>query len=149
LARLHPLRVGEPRRHAVAGQAGRGRRLARRPGDCGSRTHRAAEPEAEGVRARVSEGARQLMGDEAAGARPAGDMPVEEFRRAGHPIVDWLAAYFAYPERFPVLSRSAPGDLIRALPSEAPAVGEPFSAIFEDFERLIVPGLTHWNHPGF
>ncbi|HEX7084948.1 MAG TPA: pyridoxal-dependent decarboxylase [Vicinamibacterales bacterium] len=89
------------------------------------------------------------MGDEAAGARPAGDMPVEEFRRAGHHIVDWLAAYFAYPERFPVLSRSAPGDLIRALPSEAPAVGEPFSAIFEDFERLIVPGLTHWNHPGF
>lgn len=82
-------------------------------------------------------------------APPAGDMDPEAFRREGHRIVDWLADYFAAPERFPVLSRSKPGDLISALPREAPESGEPFDEIFADFNRLVVPGITHWNHPGF
>jgi aromatic-L-amino-acid decarboxylase len=82
-------------------------------------------------------------------APPRGDMDPEVFRREGHRIVDWLADYFAAPERFPVLSRAEPGDLVRALPAHAPESGESFDAIFEDFKDKIVPGITHWNHPAF
>jgi len=78
-----------------------------------------------------------------------GDMDPEAFRREGHRIVDWLAEYFARPERFPVLAQVAPGDLVAALPTSAPESPEPFDAIFRDFESLVVPGITHWNHPGF
>ncbi|HEY3382958.1 MAG TPA: pyridoxal-dependent decarboxylase [Vicinamibacterales bacterium] len=80
---------------------------------------------------------------------PFGDMDPEVFRREGHRIVDWIAEYFAHPERYPVLSRVKPGDVRRALPTHAPESGEPFDAILADFERVIVPGITHWNHPGF
>src|SRR6478735_3565013 len=81
--------------------------------------------------------------------RPLGDMDPEAFRLEGHRIVDWLADYLAAPEQHPVLSRSKPGDLVRALPAAAPEDGEPFDAIFADFEQHVVPGITHWNHPGF
>ncbi|MCU1259662.1 MAG: amino acid decarboxylase [Bryobacterales bacterium] len=67
----------------------------------------------------------------------------------GHQVVDWLADYQLHPERFPVLSRLKPGEVIDALPASGPAEGEPMDAILRDFERTIVPGLTHWNHPGF
>ena len=76
-------------------------------------------------------------------------MDPEAFRREGRRIVDWLADYFAHPERFPVLSQARPGDLVRALPAEAPRSGESFDAIIRDFSAQIVPGITHWNHPGF
>src|SRR5918993_2470681 len=79
----------------------------------------------------------------------AGDMDPEAFRREAHRVADWIADYLAAPERFPVLARSRPGDIRRALPAEAPERGESFDAIFGDFERLILPGITHWNHPGF
>jgi aromatic-L-amino-acid/L-tryptophan decarboxylase len=78
-----------------------------------------------------------------------GDMDAEAFRREGYRLVDWIAAYFEHPERYPVLSRVKPGDIRSALPDHAPEQGESFDAILEDFERLIVPGITHWNHPGF
>jgi aromatic-L-amino-acid decarboxylase len=61
----------------------------------------------------------------------------------------WIASYYADPRRYPVLSRSAPGEVTAALPAEAPEHPEPFERIFADFERVIVPGITHWNHPRF
>ena len=71
------------------------------------------------------------------------------FRRHGHELVDWIAEYLEHPERYPVLSRVRPGEIASALPRHAPEAGEPFEAIMADFERVLVPGLTHWNHPGF
>lgn len=64
-------------------------------------------------------------------------------------VADWIDAYFRDARRYPVLSRAQPGDLIAALPSHAPQQGEPFERIFDDFERLVIPGITHWNHPRF
>ncbi len=76
-------------------------------------------------------------------------MDAAAFRQAGHELVDWIGRYLEEAERYPVLSRVKPGGIREALPPEAPAAGEPWSAIRDDVERLIVPGLTHWNHPGF
>ncbi|HEY6235781.1 MAG TPA: pyridoxal-dependent decarboxylase, partial [Candidatus Elarobacter sp.] len=72
-----------------------------------------------------------------------------DFRAAFDRVAAWIDDYYRHGRRYPVLSRSRPGDLIAALPSEAPADGEPFERIFADFERVIVPGITHWNHPRF
>ena len=69
----------------------------------------------------------------------------ERFARVG----SWIEAYLRDTRRYPVLSRSQPGDLTRALPPAPPLRPESFDAIFDDFERLIVPGITHWNHPRF
>ena len=76
-------------------------------------------------------------------------MDPADFRRHGHALVDWIAEYLQGAERYPILPRVSPGDVRRALPGEAPEQGEPFEAIFADFERVLVPALTHWNHPGF
>jgi aromatic-L-amino-acid decarboxylase len=78
-----------------------------------------------------------------------GDMDPEEFRRHAHRVADWIADYFAAPDRYPVLAQVAPGDIRSALPAAAPSSGEPFEAILADFERILLPGITHWNHPGF
>ena len=76
-------------------------------------------------------------------------MDPEAFRRNGHALVDWIAEYLEHPEKYPVLARVKPGEIAAALPTHAPEDGEPFDAIMADFERVLVPGLTHWNHPGF
>jgi aromatic-L-amino-acid/L-tryptophan decarboxylase len=73
----------------------------------------------------------------------------DEFRTHGHQLVEWIADYLEHSDRYPVLSRVAPGDVRRALPSDAPRQPESFAAIFADFERIVLPGITHWNHPGF
>jgi aromatic-L-amino-acid decarboxylase len=78
-----------------------------------------------------------------------GDMPPDEFRRHGHALVEWIAKYFENVERYPALSTAKPGDLARALPGEAPERGEPFDRVVDDLDRLILPAVTHWNHPGF
>src|SRR5215471_3244485 len=76
-------------------------------------------------------------------------MTSDEFRRHGHEVVDWLANYFARIESFPVLSQVEPGQIRAALPSEPPAEGEPFEAMLQDVEKLILPGITHWQSPNF
>ncbi|MEO6213033.1 MAG: pyridoxal-dependent decarboxylase [Vicinamibacterales bacterium] len=80
---------------------------------------------------------------------PLGDMDPEAFRREAHRVADWIADYLSNPGQYPVLAQVAPGDITRALPIEAPESGESFDSIFADFERVIMPGITHWNHPGF
>ena len=76
-------------------------------------------------------------------------MTPEEFRRDAHGLVDWIADYLEHADTYPVLSRVRPRDVVDALPREAPEDPEPFADIMRDFERVIVPALTHWNHPGF
>ena len=76
-------------------------------------------------------------------------MPPEEFRKIAHEVVDWMADYLASVERYPVLPRIKPGELVDALPPCGPEHGEAMSAILDDFRRQIVPAATHWNHPGF
>ena len=83
------------------------------------------------------------------GGPPLGDMDGAAFRKAGHELVDWIATYLEDAESYPVLSRVRPGDVRDALPTSAPERGESFDAILADVERIIVPGITHWNHPGF
>src|SRR3954469_15311171 len=78
-----------------------------------------------------------------------GDLPPDEFRRQAQRVVGWIASYLENPERFPVLPGVAPGDITATLPLEPPAEAESIDAVLDDFERLIVPGVTHWNHPGF
>jgi aromatic-L-amino-acid/L-tryptophan decarboxylase len=79
----------------------------------------------------------------------AGDMDPEAFRREAHRVTDWIADYLAHSGRYPVLARVEPGAIAAALPADAPLAGESFDAIFSDFERVLLPGITHWNHPGF
>ena len=76
-------------------------------------------------------------------------MSPEEFRRFAHESVDWIADYLSHPERYPVLPRIEPGQLADALPASGPDLGEPMDRLLEDFRRLVVPAITHWNHPGF
>lgn len=78
-----------------------------------------------------------------------GDMDSASFRAAGHRLIDWAADYLAESERYPVLARVEPGQIRSSLPASAPEHGESMEAILHDFESLLVPGLTHWNHPGF
>ncbi|WP_349259918.1 pyridoxal-dependent decarboxylase [Jatrophihabitans sp.] len=76
-------------------------------------------------------------------------MTPEEFRRYGHAVVDWIAEYQQNVERYPVLSQVAPGDIRAALPPEPPEQGEPFEAVLRDVDSIIMPGITHWQHPSF
>jgi aromatic-L-amino-acid/L-tryptophan decarboxylase len=76
-------------------------------------------------------------------------MTPDDFRRYGRAVVDWIADYHQGIESFPVLSRVQPGEIRAALPPDAPAQGEPFEKILADIDRLILPGITHWQSPNF
>jgi aromatic-L-amino-acid decarboxylase len=89
-------------------------------------------------------------GDSQRDAPPAtGDMSAEEFRRHGYALIDWISDYFTGIEARPVLAQVKPRELIDKLPAAPPAAGEPMDAILADVDSLIVPALTHWNHPSF
>src|SRR5437763_1717036 len=101
---------------------------------------------------RRAEASRRLLmasEDEGAVGPPLGEMDLDEFRRAGHRIVDWIADYRAHPECYSVLSGCQPGEVRAQLPSAAPAEAESIKCILNDFETVILPGITHWNHPAF
>jgi aromatic-L-amino-acid/L-tryptophan decarboxylase len=76
-------------------------------------------------------------------------MDPEDFRKHGHEVVDWIADYYKRIESYPVLSQMHPGELHSYLPDKPPQQGEPFKAILGDIEKLILPGVTHWQSPNF
>jgi len=76
-------------------------------------------------------------------------MPKEDFRKYGHQIVDWIADYFETMEDLPVLAQVEPNWLKTKLPRAAPGSGENFEEVLKDLDGLILPAVTHWNHPNF
>jgi aromatic-L-amino-acid decarboxylase len=76
-------------------------------------------------------------------------MTADEFRRHGRAVVDWIADYYERVESYPVLSQAQPGQIRDSLPAAPPMEGQPFEAIFSDVEKLIMPGITHWQSPNF
>lgn len=81
--------------------------------------------------------------------RPGADMPPDEFRRHAHAAVEWMADYLENVGELPVLAPVRPGEVAARLPPSAPERGEPVEDILRDFRDVIVPGVTHWNHPDF
>ena len=76
-------------------------------------------------------------------------MTPEEFRRYGHAVVDWIADYQDRVESLPVMSRVKPGEIRTMLPENPPAQGEPFEVLLKDMDRVILPGITHWQSPNW
>lgn len=76
-------------------------------------------------------------------------MTPDEFREEGKKMIDWIADYFEQVENYPVLSQVKPGDIAQQLPEQAPEQGEAFSSIMQDVNEVIMPGITHWQSPGF
>jgi aromatic-L-amino-acid/L-tryptophan decarboxylase len=76
-------------------------------------------------------------------------MDPSEFRRSGHELVDWIADYRERIGDLPVMSRVRPGEVAAKLPTEPPRQGEGLDSLVADLERIVLPGITHWNHPGW
>src|SRR5215813_7814435 len=76
-------------------------------------------------------------------------MSADDFRRHGHEVIDWIADYMSRLESFPVLSRAEPGQVRASLPPHAPESAEPFANMLTDMDRVILPGITHWQSPNF
>ncbi|WP_396327645.1 pyridoxal-dependent decarboxylase [Jatrophihabitans lederbergiae] len=76
-------------------------------------------------------------------------MSPDEFRRHGHQVIDWIADYHERLESFPVLSQASPGNVRASLPADPPERGEGFESVLADLDRVIMPGITHWQHPSF
>lgn len=77
------------------------------------------------------------------------DMPPTDFRHHGRALINWIADYLTDPRKYPVLPRIQPGALQHQLPTTAPIDSEPLEKILQDFHQIILPGVTHWNHPHF
>jgi aromatic-L-amino-acid/L-tryptophan decarboxylase len=76
-------------------------------------------------------------------------MTSDEFREHGRQVIDWIADYYERIESFPVLSQAAPGSIRSALPAAPPERGEPFGDLLRDLDEIVLPGITHWQHPSF
>jgi aromatic-L-amino-acid decarboxylase len=76
-------------------------------------------------------------------------MHPDEFRHHAHQLVDWMADYFQHAGGLPVTPAVQPGDVLRQLPESPPEMGEPFQRLLQDFRSIVMPGMTHWNHPGW
>jgi aromatic-L-amino-acid/L-tryptophan decarboxylase len=74
---------------------------------------------------------------------------VDIFRNEAHKMVDWIADYYAHIEKYPVKANIKPGSVFSAIPDSPPLEPEDMKLIFSDFENIIMPGITHWQSPGF
>ncbi|AFH50115.1 Glutamate decarboxylase-like protein [Ignavibacterium album JCM 16511] len=77
------------------------------------------------------------------------DMPVEEFRESGKKLIDWVADYLNEIEKYPPLSQVKPGEILKRIPENPPLKGEEIQKILNDVDKILIDGITHWNHPGF
>ncbi len=77
------------------------------------------------------------------------DMPTEEFRKNGYKLVDWISNYLNDIEKYPPLSQVNPGDILKQIPQTPPINGEDLENVLNDVDKIIMDGITHWNHPGF
>lgn len=77
------------------------------------------------------------------------DMPSEEFRKSGYQLVDWIADYLKEIEKYPPLSQVNPGDILKRIPQSPPQAGEDIENVLKDVDKILIDGITHWNHPGF
>ncbi len=76
-------------------------------------------------------------------------MTTEQFRESGYALIDWIARYYERLESLPVLSKAQPGDVRRSLPSDPPPQGDPFAELISDIDKIVLPGITHWQSPNF
>ena len=76
-------------------------------------------------------------------------MSPDEFRRHGHEVVEWVAAYMERVGELPILSTVEPGAIRAQLPQAAPEEPEPFAALLGDLDEIVLPGITHWQSPGW
>jgi aromatic-L-amino-acid decarboxylase len=76
-------------------------------------------------------------------------MTPDEFRQHGKQVIDWIADYLERVESYPVRSQSRPGEVRAALSAHPPEAGEPYENVLADLERVVLPGITHWQHPSF
>src|SRR6516165_7388347 len=81
--------------------------------------------------------------------RGEASMTPDEFRSYGHRLIDWIADYRTRLADRPVMARTAPGEVKNQLPPSPPEQPEDFEGVFRDLERIILPGLSHWQHPRF
>lgn len=77
------------------------------------------------------------------------DMPIEDFRKSGFQLIDWIAQYIKEIENYPPLSRVKPGEIFKRIPASPPQKGEEMARILNDIDEILIDGITHWNHPGF
>jgi aromatic-L-amino-acid decarboxylase len=76
-------------------------------------------------------------------------MTPDEFRKHAHAAVEWVARYMEEVENYPVLSQVQPGDIRAKLPAHPPEKGESMEAVLRDMDEIVMPGMTHWQSPGF
>ena len=81
--------------------------------------------------------------------QPPEHLSSEEFRKHGHALIDWIANYWDRIEDLPVESSVSPGSVRELLPPEAPQKGEPFADLIRDLDEIVMPGITHWQHPSW
>src|SRR5450756_391663 len=92
---------------------------------------------------------RQSRAEQPGCTRGAPPMDTHDFRRLGHELIDWVADYRERIAEYPVMSRVEPGEVAAQLPAEPPRQAEGLATISADLERIVLPGVTHWNHPGW
>ncbi|MBI5267678.1 MAG: aminotransferase class V-fold PLP-dependent enzyme [candidate division Zixibacteria bacterium] len=76
-------------------------------------------------------------------------MELDQFRKHAHELVDWMADYLTHVRDYPVKSQIQPRQILDTLPTQPPTGPESFNEIFQDFQKIILPGMTHWQHPSF